>query len=78
MGANEGVLPAEPQTDSILSEDEKLLLLEKGIELCKVDHIRGMEEKIAIYRNLSKATEYLWIGYAASDDKDPPPHSVHF
>jgi len=69
MGANEGVLPAEPQTDSILSEDEKLLLLEKGIELCKVDQIRGMEEKIAIYRNLSKATQYLWVGYAASDDK---------
>jgi ATP-dependent helicase/nuclease subunit B len=69
MGANEGILPAEPETDSILSEDEKLLLQEKGIELCKVDQIRGMEEKVAIYRNLSKATDYLWIGYAASDDK---------
>lgn len=69
MGANEGILPAEPDTDSILSEDEKVFLLEKGIELCKVDQIRGMEEKIAIYRNLSKATDYLWIGYAASDDK---------
>jgi ATP-dependent helicase/nuclease subunit B len=69
MGANEGVLPAEPQTDSILSEDEKMLLQEKGIELCKVDQARSMEEKIAIYRNLSKATDYLWVGYAASDDK---------
>jgi ATP-dependent helicase/nuclease subunit B len=69
MGANEGVLPAEPETDSILNEDEKRLLQEKGIELCKVDQVRGMEEKIAIYRNLSKATDYLWIGYAASDDK---------
>ncbi len=69
MGANEGVLPAEVSTDSILNEDEKTLLLEQGIELCKVDQIRGMEEKIAIYRNLSKATEYLWVGYAASDDK---------
>lgn len=69
MGANEGILPAESSSDSILSEDEKMLLIEKGIELCKVDQIRGMEEKIAIYRNLSKATEYLWMGYAASDDK---------
>ncbi len=69
MGANEGILPAEANMDSILSEDEKMLLQEKGIEICKVDQIRGMEEKIAIYRNLSKAKEYLWIGYAASDDK---------
>ena len=67
MGANEGILPAEPVTDSILNEDEKLLLLEKGMELCKVDQVRGMEEKLAIYRNLSKATDCLWIGYAASD-----------
>jgi ATP-dependent helicase/nuclease subunit B len=69
MGANEGVLPAEPATDSILSEDEKTALLESGYEICKMDQIRGMEEKIAIYRNLSKATDFLWIGYAASDDK---------
>lgn len=69
MGANEGILPAEASSDSILNEDEKMLLLEKGIELCKADQIRGMEEKIAIYRNLSKATAYLWVGYAASDDK---------
>jgi ATP-dependent helicase/nuclease subunit B len=69
MGANEGILPAEANMESILSEDEKILLQEKGIEICKVDQIRGMEEKIAIYRNLSKAKEYLWIGYAASDDK---------
>ena len=69
MGANEGILPAEPNTDAILNEDEKLQLLEKGIELCKVDQARSMEERLAIYRNLSKASDYLWVGYAASDDK---------
>jgi ATP-dependent helicase/nuclease subunit B len=69
MGANEGVLPADPDSDSILNEDEKQQLLERGIELCKVDKVRSLEEKLAIYRNLSKASDYLWVGYAASDDK---------
>lgn len=69
LGANEGILPAEPGSDSILNEDEKLLLSEQGIEICKLDHIRLLEEKMAIYRNLSKAEDSLWIGYAASDDK---------
>ncbi len=69
LGANQGVLPQEKGPDTLLSEDEKMLLLENNIEICKVDQIRSMEENLAIYRNLTKATDYLWIGYAGSDDK---------
>lgn len=69
LGANEGVLPASAGMDSILSEDEKRFLFEREIEICKVDEIRVQEEKLAIYKNLSKPSECLWMSYSVSDSE---------
>ena len=69
LGANEGLLPAAAADEGLFSVDELEFLAEEGTELCKVDHIRSMEEKLAIYRNLSKASDYLWVSYAASDSE---------
>ena len=68
MGANEGLLPAAADSSSILSEDEKRRLTEKNIEICKVDDIRRQEEKMAIYKNLSKPSQELWISYSVSNE----------
>ena len=67
LGANEGLLPAAAADEGLFSVEELEFLAEEGTTLCKVDHIRSLEEKLAIYRNLSKASDYLWISYAASD-----------
>lgn len=69
IGANEGLLPAAPSDEGLFSVEELEFLAEEGTELCKVDHIRTMEEKLAIYRNLSKPSDCLWISYAASDSE---------
>lgn len=69
VGANEGILPQEKSSQGIFSAEERELFKESGKELCKVDSIRSMEEKMAIYRNLSAATEYLWIGCSLSDEE---------
>ncbi|MBR5488716.1 MAG: hypothetical protein IKV72_03355, partial [Firmicutes bacterium] len=50
LGANEGLLPAASESNSLLSEDEKRRLTERDIEICKVDDIRRQEEKMAIYK----------------------------
>lgn len=78
LGANEGILPASAPSDSILSEDEKRFLAEQDIEICKVDEIRLQEEKLAIYKNLSRPTEKLWVSYSASDSegKEIKPSSI--
>lgn len=68
LGANEGLLPAASDSNSLLSEDEKKILLDAEVEICKVDDIRRQEEKMAIYKNLSKASGELWISYSASDE----------
>ena len=69
MGVNEGILPQEKPTQGLFSAEERELFREKGRELCKVDSIRFMEEKLAIYRNLSQAAEYLWMSCALSDEE---------
>ncbi len=69
LGVNEGVLPQEKPTQGLFSAEERQLFRDDGKELCKVDSIRFMEEKLAIYRNLSSPTEYLWMSYSLSDEE---------
>ncbi len=67
MGANDGILPATAPADDLLSRDERALLLEKNILICKDDDLRSMEEQLAIYKQLSKPEEHLWIGFSVAD-----------
>lgn len=69
LGANEGLLPARVTDEGLFSIDELEFLAEEGKELCKVDRIRVMEEQLAIYRNLSRPSDYLWISFSASDEE---------
>ena len=67
LGANEGLLPADAGSESILNEDEKRFLADRDIEICKVEEIRRQEEKLAIYKNLSRPSHELWISYSVSE-----------
>lgn len=69
MGANEGVLPAGPASEGLFSDDEKQIFFDAGKEICKADNIRTLEESLAIYKNLAKPTEHLWVSYATSDEE---------
>lgn len=67
LGANEGVLPAEAGKDALFAPQEMDRIEKSGFRLCKVDQVRMQEEKLAIYRNLSRPSEHLWISYSAED-----------
>lgn len=69
LGANEGLLPAESTSEGLFSIEELEFLADQGAEICKVDRVRVMEEKLAIYRNLSKPKEHLWISYSLNDNE---------
>lgn len=72
VGANEGILPQDTKSEGLFLDDEKELFKENGIELAKVDSVKTMEEKMAIYRNLIKPKEKLYISYSASDEDGKP------
>ncbi|MDR3225307.1 MAG: exodeoxyribonuclease V subunit gamma, partial [Clostridiales Family XIII bacterium] len=67
LGANDGVLPASPQSGAILSEDEIYRLADAGHNVARTEDTTHMEEELAIYRNLSKPRVLLRVSYAASD-----------
>ena len=68
LGANEDLLPKAVSAGGILSEDEKIELAGRGVEICRLDSLRVREEEIAIYRHISGATEYLYVSCSASDE----------
>jgi ATP-dependent helicase/nuclease subunit B len=79
-GANDGVLPAETVADELLSRDERALLYDRQIEICKDDKAAGLEEQLAIYRNLSSPEKRLFISYTAADAEGRelrPSHIFH-
>lgn len=67
IGANDGLLPADSVKEDLLSEQEKAELAEKQIVLCKNDDYRASEEQLAIYKNLSKPEEFLYLSYSVAD-----------
>ena len=68
LGANEGLLPMTGSEDGLFNMDEIAELADAGQEICKSDKIKDMEERLAIYRGLSRPSKYLWLSYSASDD----------
>jgi len=72
IGANEGILPAGVSDGGILNEDEKLELAAAGIEICRLESLRIQEENLAIYKNISKAAEYLYVSCSVSDEEGKP------
>ena len=69
LGANEGVLPAEASPGGLFALEELSELADQGYVIAKADQVRIAEERMAIYRNLSKPAAHLWIGYSTGDEE---------
>ncbi|MDR1136436.1 MAG: exodeoxyribonuclease V subunit gamma [Clostridiales Family XIII bacterium] len=67
LGANDGVLPANSGGDGLLNEDERAHIFEGGRLIGKLDALMAEEEQLAIYRNLSRANQRIWMSYSVSD-----------
>ncbi|MEK3669527.1 helicase-exonuclease AddAB subunit AddB [Paenibacillus sp. FSL R10-2771] len=69
LGFNEGVVPAQFKEDGILSEGERLLLENAGMELAPGSSRKLLDERFLIYNALTTASRKLWISYALADDE---------
>ncbi|WP_342436827.1 helicase-exonuclease AddAB subunit AddB [Paenibacillus sp. FSL L8-0436] len=69
LGFNEGVVPAQFKEDGILSEGERLLLENNGMELAPGSSRKLLDERFLIYGALTTASTRLWISYATADDE---------
>lgn len=67
LGANEGILPLDPQGGGLFSQDEKEIFKENDIAIGRLDDIKSLEEKTAMYRMVSKPSDKLYVSYSLSD-----------
>ncbi|MDR1572611.1 MAG: PD-(D/E)XK nuclease family protein [Clostridiales Family XIII bacterium] len=66
LGANDGELPAAASREGFFSDEEKALMFRSGHEIGKLDALVAEEERLAIYRNLSRAEQRLWVSHSVS------------
>lgn len=78
LGANEGTLPLEPSTEGLFSVDEKNYFRGRGFALGELDDIKMSEERVAMYRMMSKPSNKLYVSYsmAGADGEDLAPSSI--
>jgi ATP-dependent helicase/nuclease subunit B len=69
LGFNEGVVPAQFKEDGILSEGERSVLENAGMELAPGASRKLLDERFLIYNALTTGSRKLWISYAAADDE---------
>ncbi len=69
LGANEGVFPARSAREGFFSEMERRALWELGLELGSEEEDDLCQEQFLVYLSLTRASEYLCVSYALSDEE---------
>lgn len=75
VGANEGVFPAIGKESFVLTDNERRLFKNQGVEI-GTDSIDGMrKERLRVYTTVSIPSDYLYISYSAGsitgEEKSP-------
>ncbi|GIO34155.1 MULTISPECIES: helicase-exonuclease AddAB subunit AddB [Paenibacillus] len=69
LGVNDGVVPAVFQEDGVITEQERSVLADAGLELAPGISRRLLDERFLIYNALTSASRHVWISYPAADDE---------
>lgn len=73
LGANEGSFPAYPDSDGLLSEEDRRLWREQGVELSGDLLSRSIEERYYAYMAVAAPTERLTVTYLTGGENVPSP-----
>lgn len=67
LGVNDGVFPAPPKAEGILSDKDRQTLYSMGMELAQDTRARAFEDQFMVYSTLTTAGNYLRISYPIAD-----------
>ena len=67
VGVNDGVLPSVNKEEGILSDRDREILKDRGIELASDTKTKALEEQFLVYTVLTIPTNYLMITYPLAD-----------
>ncbi|WP_411334607.1 helicase-exonuclease AddAB subunit AddB [Metabacillus indicus] len=68
-GANDGILPARPMEEGVLTEEDRISLHHQGIELAPTAREQLLDETFVLYMALSSASRELYISYPLADEE---------
>ena len=67
IGVNDGILPAASKDEGILSDRDRDILKDMGIELASTTKTRAFEEQYMVYTALTIPSKYLMVTYPMAD-----------
>ncbi|WP_142415199.1 PD-(D/E)XK nuclease family protein [Hathewaya massiliensis] len=67
IGVNDGVFPQINNKEGIFTDNDRIFLKEKGVELAKDTRTAAFEEQYLIYTTLTLGSEYLRVSYPIAD-----------
>ena len=67
VGINDGVLPASKKDEGILSDRDRGMLSEIGVNLASTTRNKVFEEQFLLYTALTISSEYLMLSYPMAD-----------
>ncbi|WP_040215121.1 helicase-exonuclease AddAB subunit AddB [Clostridium polynesiense] len=67
IGVNDGVFPKADKEEGILSDNDRITLKERGIELAADTKTKAFEEQLLVYTALTMASRYLMMTFPMSD-----------
>jgi len=72
LGANDGVFPPAVMEEGILSDQDRAVLNNAGIELASDTRTQAFDGQYLIYRALTTAGNYLRISWSIADHEGKP------
>lgn len=69
IGLNDGKFPSVNKNEGFISDEERIILKEKGIELAKTTKEQIYDENFNIYKAFGVAEEKIYLSYPASDNE---------
>ena len=73
LGANEGVFPAYPMGDGLLTEEERRRLKDKGLTLAEDVLTQCVEERYYVYMAVAAPSQRLTVTYHTAAESGPSP-----
>jgi ATP-dependent helicase/nuclease subunit B len=69
IGLNEGVLPAKMSDEGIFADDDRELLLSKGLKIAPSSRTRLLDESFIAYKAFTIPSEQLYLSYPLSNEE---------
>lgn len=69
LGVNEGLWPMKPQAEGMISEQERELLSEHGVQLADSSKRQLLDDHFYVYLAFTAASDYLWVSYPLSNEE---------